>query len=164
LRAAIGQRLKSSPGRLATATAVASLVVAADLALVRWNRIPVSTEGRGVLALLALAINLRLFLGEFGRTPKLGQVVSSAGATRNGRDHWPYCYTVLFAGAGTPAGAVYGASDQQGAYPSREPVTPEDIAATIYEALGIPPATEIRDPLDRPHLLSTGRPIRPLLG
>jgi hypothetical protein len=102
-------------------------------------------------------------LGEFGRTPKLGQIVSNAGAARNGRDHWPYCYTVMFAGAGIPGGAIYGASDRQGAHPSREPVTPEDLTATIYEAMGIPHDTEIYDPQNRPHRLILGQPIQALL-
>jgi hypothetical protein len=107
---------------------------------------------------------LVVFLTEFGRTPKLGYVTSDGGADRNGRDHWPYCYTVMFAGAGVQAGAVYGASDRQGAYPARDPVTPEDVTATIYEALGIPPETELRDPQGRPHRLVLGRPIRAVLG
>jgi hypothetical protein len=101
-------------------------------------------------------------MGEFGRTPKLGYVTSNAGAASDGRDHWPFCYSALFAGAGVPAGTTYGASDRQGAYPSREPVTPEDIAATVYQLLGIDPETEIRDNLDRPHTLALGRPIRAL--
>src|SRR5262249_47616865 len=105
-----------------------------------------------------------VLMGEFGRTPKIGQVVSPAGAARDGRDHWPYCYTVMFAGAGVPRGTIHGASDKQGAYPSREPVTPEDIAATIYQALGIAPETEVRNPLGQPHPLSRGRPLRALLG
>ena len=107
---------------------------------------------------------LVVFLGEFGRTPKLGYVTSNAGAAPNGRDHWPYCYTVLFAGAGIPGGAVVGASDRQGGYPSRDPVTPEDLAATIYEALGIAADAEIRDSLGRPHSIRLGRPLRALLG
>jgi hypothetical protein len=102
---------------------------------------------------------LVVVMGEFGRTPKLGYVTSGAGADRNGRDHWPFCYTVLFAGAGIPGGAVIGASDRQGAFPSRDPFTPEDIAATIYALLGIPADTEIRDNLDRPHQLVLGRPV-----
>jgi membrane protease YdiL (CAAX protease family) len=61
---AIGQRLNSSPARLAAATAVASLAVAGDLALVRWGRLPESTEGRGVLALTALAVHLWLVRGD----------------------------------------------------------------------------------------------------
>lgn len=105
---------------------------------------------------------LVVFLGEFGRTPKLGYVTSGAGAAPNGRDHWPFCYTVLFAGAGIRGGTVIGASDRIGAYPSLDPVRPEDVAATIYSLLGIPEGTEIRDNLDRPHNLILGRPIRGL--
>jgi hypothetical protein len=102
-------------------------------------------------------------MGEFGRTPKLGYVTSSAGAAKNGRDHWPYCYTAMFGGAGVPGGAVHGASDKQGAYPSREPVKPEDLTATIYAALGVGPETEIRDNQDRPHPLILGQPVKALL-
>ena len=105
---------------------------------------------------------LVVIMGEFGRTPRLGFVTSGAGAAANGRDHWPFCYTVMFAGAGVPGGAVIGASDRTAAYPSLDPYRPEDVAATIYHALGIPPETEIRDTLDRPHTLVTGRAIRGL--
>lgn len=101
-------------------------------------------------------------MGEFGRTPKVGQIISSAGATPDGRDHWPFCFTVLMAGAGITGGAVYGASDKYAAYPQEDPVTPGDIAATIYYALGIDPATEIRDPLDRPLPIAEGKPITAL--
>jgi uncharacterized protein (DUF1501 family) len=107
---------------------------------------------------------LVVVMGEFGRTPKLGYITSSAGATKNGRDHWPYCYTVLFAGAGVPGGFVYGSSDKQAAYPSREPVTPEDIAATIYAAMGVDPASEIRDMQDKPYTLSPGRVLETVIG
>jgi hypothetical protein len=101
-------------------------------------------------------------MGEFGRTPKLGQVTSGAGADARGRDHWPHCYTVLLAGGGIRGGAVYGASDAHAAYPKAAPVTPEDIAATIYHALGIAPETQLVDPLGRPHAVSTGTPITTL--
>jgi hypothetical protein len=107
---------------------------------------------------------LIVIMGEFGRTPKLGYVTSNAGAAPNGRDHWPYCYSVQFAGAGVPAGLIYGASDQQAAYPSRDPVTPEDIAATIYTLLGISHDAEIFDNQGRPHRVQIGKPIEPLLG
>ncbi len=103
-------------------------------------------------------------MGEFGRTPKLGQITSSAGATKNGRDHWPHCYTVLFAGGGLPGGSIFGASDRDAAYPADHPVTPQDIAATIYKALGISPETILHDHLDRPLALSTGTPIKALVG
>lgn len=102
---------------------------------------------------------LIVVMGEFGRTPRLGQIVSGAGAERNGRDHWPFCYTVFFAGAGIRGGRIYGSSDRRGAYPSQDPVSPEDLTATIYEAMGIPADTEIHDPLHRPHRLITGRSI-----
>ncbi len=108
---------------------------------------------------------LVVVMGEFGRTPKVGQITSGAGAAKNnGRDHWPYCYTVLFAGAGIPGGAVFGSSDRTAAYPRENPVGPEDIAATIYKALGIDPTTEIHDAQNKPYTLCTGRPLRALLG
>jgi hypothetical protein len=103
-------------------------------------------------------------MGEFGRTPRVGQITSSAGADKGGRDHWPHCYTVLFAGGGMPAGAIYGASDAHAAYPSRDAVTPPDITATIYSALGVHPSTTIRDPFNQPHVLSTGKRIEALVG
>jgi uncharacterized protein (DUF1501 family) len=110
-----------------------------------------------------LETTLVVALGEFGRTPKVGQITSSAGADKGGRDHWPHCYTALFAGGGMPAGAVYGASDAHAAYPARDAVMPQDIAATIYEAMGLSPETLIDDPFGRPYLLSTGTPIKALL-
>ena len=103
-------------------------------------------------------------VGEFGRTPKVGQITSSAGADKGGRDHWPHCYSALLAGAGLPAGSAFGASDKHAAYPARDAVTPADLAATIYQILGLPPETTIRDPFDRPYALSTGTPIGALVG
>jgi uncharacterized protein DUF1501 len=103
-------------------------------------------------------------MGEFGRTPRLGQITSGAGADAAGRDHWPHCYTVLLAGGGIRGGALYGASDRFAAYPARDPVTPEDIAATIYQALGISAESRIRDPLGRPHSVALGKPIDALFG
>jgi len=108
---------------------------------------------------------LVVVMGEFGRTPKIGQITSGAGAAKNnGRDHWPYCYTVLFAGAGVPGGAVYGSSDRTAAYPREHPVGPEDIATTVYAALGIDPTLELRDTQDKPYILCTGAPIQAILG
>lgn len=71
---------------------------------------------------------------------------------------------MLFAGGGIRGGAVYGASDQFAAYPKDLPVTPEDIAATIYHALGIAPETRILDGLARPHSVALGKPILPIFG
>jgi hypothetical protein len=126
---------------------------------------------RGFSALLAdlserglLDTTLVAAMGEFGRTPKVGQITSSAGADKGGRDHWPHCYTVLLAGGGLPAGAIFGASDAHAAYPARDPVTPPDLAATIYQAMGLDPEALIHDQLGRPFPLSTGTPIRALVG
>jgi hypothetical protein len=102
-------------------------------------------------------------MGEFGRTPKLGQITSSAGAAPAGRDHWPHCYTVLLAGAGVRGGAIYGKSDRHAAYPVADAVTPEDIAATVYHALGLDPHDRIVDPLGRPQQLVLGKPVEKLI-
>jgi hypothetical protein len=111
-----------------------------------------------------LSETLVVAMGEFGRTPRLGQITSGAGATPAGRDHWPHCYTVLIGGAGIRGGSVYGSSDAFAAYPASQPVTPEDIAATAYYALGIDPAMRIEDSLGRPHTLAIGQPITNLFG
>ena len=95
-------------------------------------------------------------MGEFGRTPKING--------EGGRDHWPDCYTVLLAGGGVCGGAVYGASDRLGAYPAADPVTPGDLAATIFWRFGLDPATAIYDQNGRPHRLAAGQPITRLFG
>ena len=95
---------------------------------------------------------LVVWMGEFGRTPKINKNIS--------RDHWPGCYTVLMAGGGVRGGAVYGASDKYGARPDRDPVTTGDLAATLYELLGIDPQTEIHDNLNRPFPIANGQPVR----
>jgi len=104
---------------------------------------------------------LLVAMGEFGRTPKLGQVTNGS-ADKMGRDHWSYCYSVLMGGAGIRGGAIYGSSDAHAAYPKNDPVSPEDVAATIYYALGIDPKSHITDPLGRPHQLALGKPITKL--
>ena len=93
---------------------------------------------------------LVLWMGEFGRTPKINQNAS--------RDHWPQCYSVLLAGGGVKGGYVYGKSDAHGAYPDEKPVPPEDLAATVYYLLGIDPASEVYDRNNRP-LAIAGRPL-----
>lgn len=97
---------------------------------------------------------LVVWVGEFGRTPK----ISSNG----GRDHWPQCYCAVLAGGGTKKGFVYGASDKIGAYATVGQARPEDLAATMFEALGIDPDTEIRDKLNRPLPIARGKPIHEL--
>jgi hypothetical protein len=99
---------------------------------------------------------LVVWMGEFGRSPKV-QNTKQFGP--DGRDHWPMCYTVLFAGGGIVPGAVHGASDKIGAYPATDPVSPDDIAATMFWALGIDPATIVYDTLNRPLPIAAGKPI-----
>src|SRR5262249_52862341 len=73
---------------------------------------------------------LVLWTGEFGRTPRVGQsVVGGAGAGRDGRDHWPHCFSSVLAGAGVRGGTVFGASDRWAASPARDAVPPADLAA-----------------------------------
>lgn len=87
-------------------------------------------------------------MGEFGRTPKI-----NAGA---GRDHWPGCYTLLMAGAGVRGGRVVGKSDETGAEPAENPLTPQDVISTIYQLLGVSPDTEFPDRLNRPLRVMSG--------
>ena len=117
-------------------------------------------EARGLLD-----ETLVVWTGEFGRTPKVGQsVVGGAGAGRDGRDHWAHCFSTVLAGAGIRGGTVHGASDRWAAYPARDPVTPADIAATIYHCLGVDPDLELVDTLGRPLRLCNGTPIGGVLG
>ena len=102
---------------------------------------------------------LIVWMGEFGRSPR---IVNTVQFGANGRDHWPRCYTVLFAGGGVTPGAVVGSSDRIGAYPATDPVTPDDIAATMFWALGIDPDAEFHDTLNRPLKIATGSPIKAL--
>ncbi|MBQ17297.1 MAG: hypothetical protein CMJ65_09245 [Planctomycetaceae bacterium] len=102
---------------------------------------------------------LIVVMGEFGRTPKMGQVTVGAATSAEGRDHWSHCYTILMGGAGIQRGTVFGASDPHAAYPADNPVTPEDVVATIYFALGIDPKTRIEDPLGKPYPVALGEPI-----
>jgi hypothetical protein len=93
---------------------------------------------------------LVVWMGEFGRTPKINKEA--------GRDHWPDCYSMVMAGGGMKRGFVYGASDSEGAYPTENPVKPDNIAGTMYHALGINPHTEIRDLQNRPFSIA-GDPV-----
>jgi uncharacterized protein (DUF1501 family) len=99
---------------------------------------------------------LVVMAGEFGRTPRISTL---AGAKSPGRDHWGAVQTVFFAGGGVAGGTVVGSSDRTGGFPASQPQTPENLAATIYQALGIPPTAAWHDPADRPHFLYHGEPI-----
>src|SRR5882762_5476913 len=98
-----------------------------------------------------LETTLVVWMGEFGRTPKINEKAS--------RDHWPDCYTVLLAGGGVKRGFIYGASDKNGAYPAENPVRPDDLAATMFYLLGIDPHTEVRAVGNRPVLIANGKPV-----
>jgi hypothetical protein len=98
---------------------------------------------------------LIVWMGEFGRSPKLNDNIS--------RDHWPQCYTVLLAGGGVKGGATYGASDKNGGFPARDPVSLGDLSATMFESLGIAAETEMRDALNRPFPVAAGRAVREIL-
>jgi hypothetical protein len=101
-------------------------------------------EQRGLLS-----STLVVMVGEFGRTPKIGNA---------GRDHWPHCYTALLAGAGIRGGQAYGRSDKQGGYVRDNPVSPEAFGATLFHALGVEPETRLGlDGFTNP--ASTGSPI-----
>ena len=95
--------------------------------------------------------------GEFGRTPKLSTLAESYSGP--GRDHWGAVQTVFFAGGGVPGGTIIGSSDKWAAYPADHPQKPENMAATIYQSLGIPSTAAWRDELDRPHHVYHGDPI-----
>jgi hypothetical protein len=106
---------------------------------------------------------LIVMAGEFGRTPK---VFAFPGAESKlpGRDHWGMVQTVWFAGGGVTGGRVIGSSDKTGGYPANDPQTPENLAATIYDSLGIPADAVWRDDLLRPHNVYQGQPIAGLRG
>ncbi|MEX0711179.1 MAG: DUF1501 domain-containing protein, partial [Pirellulales bacterium] len=100
-----------------------------------------------------LSETLVVAVGEFGRSPKRG--VSTSGNTNSddGRDHWPYCYTAVVAGAGAKRGFVYGKSDATASAPLENPVHPMEILASIYHAVGIDPTTLVYNHLNQPREL-----------
>jgi hypothetical protein len=120
------------------------------------------TTDQGVSALLKdldsrglLDETLVVWMGDMGRTPRINN-----GA---GRDHWSFCFSIVMAGGGVRGGQVYGSSDRTAAYPSTQPVSPADVAATIYHCLGIDPRTHVTDQQGRPFLVNTGQPIQAVL-
>lgn len=105
---------------------------------------------------------LVVWMGEFGRTPRIGAVRSNNTNNSTGRDHWPECYSILLAGAGVRGGAYHGSSDREGWFPKDRAVHVGDLAATVYDAFGIDPHRTMLDSLGRPHLLAEGHPVREL--
>jgi uncharacterized protein (DUF1501 family) len=132
-----------------------------NFAILRENKLPFldqtysalleDLEHRGLLDETLVVI-----MSEMGRTPKING--------NAGRDHWTFCYSVLFAGAGIQGGTVYGASDASAAYVKDKPVSTSDICATIYHCLGIDPHMTLPDRTGRPvPIAHGGQPIRDIL-
>jgi hypothetical protein len=100
---------------------------------------------------------LVVVMGEFGRTPKFN--------ASGGRDHWGPCFSIALAGAGAGGGQIIGASDRLGAFPADRPVTPSNLAATIFHLLGIDPHAEFMDPTGRPrYATDNGVPLKEIVG
>ena len=106
---------------------------------------------------------LIVMAGEFGRTPKIF-TFKGAKSKLPGRDHWGAVQSVFFAGGGVKGGTVIGSSDKIGGYPRSDPQKPENMAATIYNAIGLPRTTTWKDVLDRPHHVYHAAPIDGLTG
>ncbi|MDR3635093.1 MAG: DUF1501 domain-containing protein [Isosphaeraceae bacterium] len=108
-------------------------------------------ESRGLLDETLVVV-----MSEMGRTPKIN--------ANGGRDHWTYCYSHVFAGAGIRGGTIHGASDSQAAYVKDNPVSTGDVCATIYRCLGIDPALTVPDRTNRPMPIANGgQPIEAIL-
>jgi uncharacterized protein (DUF1501 family) len=125
------------------------LIPPADMAL---SALIEDLEQRGMLDETLIA-----WVGEFGRRPQI---------TKNnaGREHWPFCYNGLLAGGGIRKGFVYGSSDRHAAYPSTDPVSPQDYATTILHAMGFPTDDVLLDRENRPHRIAGGKVIHQLFG
>jgi hypothetical protein len=101
---------------------------------------------------------LLLVTSEMGRKPKIGDP-RSGGPSGAGRDHWTHCHSNVLVGGGIRGGQTFGSSDRLGEYPADYPLTPADIAKTVYHAMGID-NLEATDPQGRPYnLLEEGRPL-----
>ena len=101
-------------------------------------------------------------VGEFGRSPQRGVSTSGNDNSNDGRDHWPYCYTGVIAGAGIKRGYVHGKSDKTASAPIDDPVHPGELLATIYHAFGIDPETMVMNHLNQPRELVKAHPVSAL--
>jgi len=107
-----------------------------------------------------LETTLVVAIGEFGRTPHMGQFSQSANTKKSGRDHWPSAFTALLAGGGIRGGQVYGATNPHAALVKDNPVTPADLSATILHHLGIDHTQSFVDEMQGlRHRLSEGQPV-----
>jgi uncharacterized protein (DUF1501 family) len=107
---------------------------------------------------------LVLAVGEFGRSPQKGVSTSGNGNSADGRDHWPYCYTAVIAGAGIKRGYVHGKSDKTASAPLEDPVHPGELLATIYHSFGIDPETIVYNHLNQPRELVKAQAVSRLFG
>ncbi len=98
-------------------------------------------------------------VGEFGRSPQKGVSTSGNSNSADGRDHWPYCYTAVVAGAGVRRGLVYGKSDKTASAPLEDPVHPGELLASIYHSFGINPRSIVYNHLKQPRELVKADPV-----
>jgi len=115
-------------------------------------------EQRGLLKETLVVV-----VGEFGRSPQRGVSTSGNQNQDDGRDHWPYCYTALVAGAGIRRGHVHGKSDKTASAPIENPVHPTELLATIYHSVGIKPDTIVYNHLNQPRELVKGEVVSGIL-
>lgn len=106
-----------------------------------------------------LDTTLVVWMGEFGRTPRMGLRTTDNPLGADGRDHWCSCYSVVLAGGGVQGGRLIGSSDSIGAYPRERPVHISDLAATIYHALGIEPRQQLHDIQGQLRYICDGSPV-----
>ena len=115
-------------------------------------------ERRGLLE-----TTLVIAVGEFGRTPRIGQFTQNAMTGKTGRDHWPHAFTALMAGGGVRGGQVFGSTDAHGAFVTDAPVSPADLAATILMHMGIDTSIRYWDHFQQvERVLCEGTPIQGL--
>lgn len=126
---------------------------------------------RGLSALITdlddrglLEDTLVVAVGEFGRSPERGVSTSGNGNSDDGRDHWPYCYTAVMAGAGIKRGYVHGKSDKTASSPVDAPLHPAEMLATIYHAFGINPESIVYNHLNQPRELVKAAAVTQLFG
>lgn len=111
-----------------------------------------------------LSETLVIAIGEFGRSPQRGVSTSGNENSDDGRDHWPYCYTSVVAGAGVKRGYVHGKSDKTASAPLESPVHPTELLATMYHSVGINPGTIVYNHLNQPRELVKAEAVSGILG
>jgi hypothetical protein len=105
---------------------------------------------------------LVIWMGEFGRTPRMGVQFSNNTNNSTGRDHWCNCYSVVLAGGGVRGGNVVGSSDQFAAYPRERPVHVSELSATIFHLFGVDPRAQLYDITGQFRTICDGNPVMEL--